>query len=137
VVDNAGGEYQGNGSVVAERLGTARPPGPPLPPPPGDRSTNGMEARIARLEADVGHIKTDIADIKQSLRALQTDVSSLKVDFARLDERVKHLPTFNQTIGMLVVLLGLIGAITLFQDNIRRAIGAAPLTAVPPVTVHQ
>ena len=36
-----------------------------------------MEARIARLESDVGHLRTDVADIKVDLRALRDKVAML------------------------------------------------------------
>jgi hypothetical protein len=43
-----------------------------------DLSGNGgggsMEARVARLEASVGHIQTDISDIKQDLRNFRASV---------------------------------------------------------------
>lgn len=39
-----------------------------------------MDGRVARLEADVEHIKTDIADLKENLRAVSKDVSDMKSD---------------------------------------------------------
>lgn len=40
------------------------------PTGPGDGG-DGMEARIAKLESDVGHIQNDIGDIKTDIRELR------------------------------------------------------------------
>jgi hypothetical protein len=40
-----------------------------------------MEARIARIESDVGHLRTDVTDIKADLRAR----------FDRVDTRIDRL----------------------------------------------
>ena len=37
----------------------------------GDGTFDGMEARVARLESDVSHIKTTLADIKIDIRELR------------------------------------------------------------------
>ena len=36
-----------------------------------------MEARIARLESDVGHLRGDVADIKTDIRALRSRVDDI------------------------------------------------------------
>ncbi len=46
----------------------------------GGGTFNGMEARVAKLEAAIEHIQTDIADIKGDVRSLR--------DNARTDFRV-------------------------------------------------
>ena len=91
----------------------------PLPSGGGGGTYDGMEARVARLEEDVREIKTD-------LRAIRTDVQGLKVDSARIDERLKHLPSFNQMLTVLLLMLGILGSVTLFQDRIKAAVGLAP-----------
>ena len=40
-----------------------------------------MEARIARIESDVGHLRTDVSDIKADLR----------IRFDRVDTRIDRL----------------------------------------------
>jgi hypothetical protein len=37
-----------------------------------------MEARIARLESDVGHVRSDIAEMKLDLRGLREKIEDLK-----------------------------------------------------------
>jgi hypothetical protein len=39
-----------------------------------------MEARMARLEADVGHVRSDMADVKNDLRTLRDRVDALSLD---------------------------------------------------------
>ena len=133
--DNVRELYTGRAlEAVTERLANATRPGPPLQPPGGGGTFDGMEARVAVLEADVKHIQADVSDIKQSLRAAQTDLTAARVDIARIDERTKNLPTLNQTISIAAGLLLLLGAVTVFQDNIKRALGAgaAPSSIVTP-----
>src|SRR4051812_7609876 len=54
--------------------------GPPLQPPIGGGTFDGMEARVAKLEAAVEHIQRDVGDIKSDVRTMR--------DHARADFRV-------------------------------------------------
>jgi hypothetical protein len=54
---------------------------------------NDMEARIARLESDVGHIRADLADVKSDLRGLRDRVDVMTM---KLSERVEAV---NAQIG--------------------------------------
>lgn len=93
--ETAVSDYQADRNVIPfpDKLGVKEPPGPPLQPPGGGGTFDGMEPRVARLEADVAHIKTDVADLKSAVRTMTTDVTAIKVDLARLAERVGNLPT--------------------------------------------
>jgi hypothetical protein len=130
-------EYQGAEIIpIGSRFGGGSPPGPPLQPPSGGGPFDGMEARVARLESDVGHIKSDVADIKSSLRELSTNTSGLQVNFARLDERVRHLPSKGFIVTAVTAALALVGAIVVFQGNIQRFLGAPVSTSsLPPTTM--
>lgn len=59
----------------------------------GDGTSGGMEARIARLESDVEHIKKAVDKIDRGQDDVRKAVSELKVDFGKFDERSKHFPT--------------------------------------------
>jgi len=39
----------------------------------GDGTSNGMEARVAKLEADMGHALTTLGEIKVDVRGLRSD----------------------------------------------------------------
>lgn len=46
-----------------------------------------MEARIARLEADVGHIRTDMADVKTDVRRLDSKIDTVNTALtAKIDQ---------------------------------------------------
>jgi len=53
-----------------------QPPEPPLQPPGGGGTFDGMEPRVAKLEAAVEHIQRDIGEIKSDLRALRDEFKS-------------------------------------------------------------
>lgn len=46
-----------------------------------------MEARVAKLESDVGHIMRDVSEIKQKLERVADDVNDLKVSITSLSGR--------------------------------------------------
>lgn len=58
------------------------PPSPPLQPPGGGGSWDGMEPRIAVLEADMTHVKEHLGKLAE-----------VPADLATLKERTAHLST--------------------------------------------
>ena len=109
---------------------SAAPPGPPLQPPGGGGTFDGMlEARVARLEADVGHIQGDVVEIKDAMKAFGKDLTDLKVSTATTSERMTHLPTYGQSFAMLATMLALIGALVVFQGQIQKFAGVVPAPA--------
>ncbi len=46
-----------------------------------------MEARVAKLESDVGHIMRDVSEIKHKLGRVADDVNDLKVSITSLSGR--------------------------------------------------
>ena len=52
-----------------------------------------IEARVARLEADVAHIRSDITEMKIVIKDAGKDLSDLKVGQATVVERIAHLPS--------------------------------------------
>jgi len=80
----------------------AGPAPPPLQGGGGGGTFDGMEPRVARLEADVEHIKTDVGDIKSDVRSLNVLMTEARTNIAVLTERVGVLPT-KAYIGAVVV----------------------------------
>ena|SRR6266404_29188 len=89
--------YQDTVIHAEAKFGGTSPPGPPLRPPGGGGTFDGMEARVAKLEASVEHIQRDTADIKSDLRTLR--------DHARTDFRI----LFGAIITVALGLAGLMG----------------------------
>ena len=89
----------------------------------GDGTSGSMEARVARLEADVDYIKRDVVDIKADVRLMRNDMAGLKVDVARLDERIKVLPSKGFIVSAAVTIIGLLTAIIVLAEKIRVVVG--------------
>ncbi len=64
---------------------------------------NDMEARVAKLESDVEHIRTDVSDIKVELRTFKTEHAK---DFRMLVGL--HITTL---LGLLAVISGMAGVL--------------------------
>jgi hypothetical protein len=83
-----------------------------------------MEARVAKLESDVGHIRDDISEIKSALGRLapiidrmdgfqQATLPSLatKLELADLKNQIEKRPTRRQTVFDLFAVAGFVGAV--------------------------
>lgn len=106
-----GERYVGHLLVIQ---GGGSPPGPPLQPPGGGGTYDGMEARVARLEAAVDHIQADLADVKADVRNTNALLMQMVDRFARVEERLQHTPTTTAMVwgglGLFVTLvLGFLG----------------------------
>jgi hypothetical protein len=69
-----------------------QPPRPPLQPPSGGGTFDGMEPRVAKLEAAVEHIQQDIGEIKSDVRTLR--------DNARSDFRILFAAVIAVALGL-------------------------------------
>jgi hypothetical protein len=78
--------------VGREREADADPRGPPLHGGGGGGTFDGMEPRVAKLEAAIEHIQRDTTDIK-------TDVRTLR-DNARSDFRLLFGATIAVALGL-------------------------------------
>jgi len=82
------------GNVISHlRFGARAVPGSPLNASGGGGTYDGMEPRVAVLEANVGHIKEDLALIRSDIGPIRTDLGQLKTDVAVLKTRIDVLPT--------------------------------------------
>lgn len=63
-----------------------------LPKGGGDGTSGGMEARVARLESDVEHIKTTLQSLDTRVSGVHSDVGSIKVTLGKLETSVSNLP---------------------------------------------
>jgi hypothetical protein len=82
-----------------------------------------MEPRVAVLEAHVGHIKEDVSSIKAASERTRSELTEARLQLGRLEERVSHLPSKGFIVMAVVVVLGVLGALIIFQQQIQRVLG--------------
>lgn len=86
----------------------------------GPHNPGGMEPRVAKLEADVAHIRSDIGEIKGLLNRLAPRIDEMygrqssiatTTNLAELRLEVEKRPTRRQTIFDIFAIVSLIGAL--------------------------
>jgi hypothetical protein len=79
-----------------------------------------MEARVAKLESDVGHIRSDLSEIKGTLARLAPKIDEMygkfafyvtKEDFANLRAAIDKRPTRGQAVRDLSLIIAIIGGL--------------------------
>jgi hypothetical protein len=85
----------------------------------GGGTSDGIEPRVAKLEASVEHIQKDIAEIKIDMREFRTGIGALNVSTGTLTERVSHLPSKGFVVVALLAALAVIAALIAFQGSIQ------------------
>ena len=85
----------------------------------GSGGNDGLEARIARLEASASHVERDVGE-------LRTDMRDVRDRLARLEEMLSHLPGkgYLWLVGLTIV--GLIFAALAVLPKVQASIGIAP-----------
>ncbi len=92
----------------------------PLAPSGSGPHDPGMEARVAKLEADVGNIQSNITEIKSILGRLAPRIDEMygrqqatatKEDIANLRNEIEKRPTRRQSIFDIFAVVALIGAL--------------------------
>lgn len=75
-----------------------------------------MEARVAKLEADVGHISRDVAQ-------LASDMRDVRDRMTRLETKVDHLPSKEFIVKCTSVTLALIVAAVTLAPKLQALLG--------------
>lgn len=68
-----------------------------------------MEQRVAKLETDVGEIKTILMRLEPLLTRMDDRLRKVELDVAELKGRVSQLPTTLQLVGFVLAVLGIAG----------------------------
>lgn len=89
----------------------------------GGGTSNGMEARVAKLEAHVEVLRADVTDMRASLAALTERVAILTERVAILTERVAHLPSKGFVITSNMTAMAFFSALILFGEKLKALIG--------------
>jgi len=74
----------------------------------GDGTNGGMEARVAKLEAHMEHIREDVGRLKD-----------VPVELAALKTKVDHLPTKGWMVTALCGALSVVAALVAFAEKIQ------------------
>lgn len=98
----------------------------------GRGTSDGMESRVAMLEAMVDPIQSDMSDISSDVREFRGTIGSLNSTVAGLTERVAHLPSKRFIVGVGLSTFALIAAVIFLQGNLQRGLDFGWLH---PVTV--
>lgn len=77
----------------------------------GGGTSGGMEARIARLESDMEHVKRGVDKLDGAVTGARTSIEELRIDFGRFDERSKNFPTKGFIFSVAAGLLAASGAV--------------------------
>jgi hypothetical protein len=111
----------------ADRFRTSNPS--PLAPGGSGPHDPGVEARVAKLEADVGNIQANVAEIKSILGRLAPRIDEMfgkqqatatKEDIANLRIEIEKRPTRRQSIADVIVFVGLVGSILAIASHLAR-----------------
>lgn len=78
-----------------------------------------MEARIAKLEADLEHVKRDVTE-------LRTDMRDVRDRAVKIEADIRHLPSKAFVFGVYGVVGAILAAIMLFQTQIQTLLGVTP-----------
>lgn len=94
-----------------------------LRPGGGGGTSDGMDARVARLEAHVEGLRADVADIRANLAALAAQVAILTERVAILTERVAHLPSKGFVVSSNMTAIALLTGAIVFGEKLRALFG--------------
>ena len=78
-----------------------------------------LEARVAKLEAHIEHIRSDVGEMRPALQ-------DIRERFAKLETTVGALPTKGYISTAVVGAITMIGAFLLFQGQIQALFGLVP-----------
>ncbi len=112
-----------------------------LKPAGGGGTSDGMDARVARLEAhvetlrsDVAAIRADVGDLRVSLATFAEKITTLaekvvKVptlaeNVATLTERVAHLPSKGFVVTSSMTATAILSGVIIFGEKLKALIGA-------------
>ena len=88
----------------------------------GGGTSGGMDGEVdRRFQA----VESRLGKVEDKLEKISSTLSDLRVDAARLDERVKHLPTTKWAVGAIVTLLTIITGIVTLAPKLQALVGVA------------
>ena len=89
----------------------------------GSGTSEGMDARVARLEAHVETLRRDVAELRAAVAALTEKVAVLTEKVAVLTERVAHLPSKGFVVTSNMTAFALFSAVMIFGEKLKALVG--------------
>lgn len=90
---------------------------------------DGMEPRLAKLEAHMENVRSEMAETKSAVSSLVDRTTGVEIRLAGLEVKVDHLPSKGFIVTSVIAALALIAAMFGFQDQLQTFFGNAPPTA--------
>jgi hypothetical protein len=87
----------------------------------GGGTSDGMEPRIAKLEASVSHLERDVGE-------LRVDMKDVRDRLTKIEATVAGLPTKGFVFSVYGIISALLASIILFQHQIQALLGVLPPT---------
>ncbi|MEM6728714.1 MAG: hypothetical protein AAF618_09455 [Pseudomonadota bacterium] len=78
---------------------------------------DGVEVRMARIEADLAHLSSDVGALRSDTRDARDRVIALEV-------KVDHLPTKGFIVSTMLTALAVVAALVAYGDAIRGFLAA-------------
>ena len=125
-----GASYRGDQDNVLEWPKLARPP-PNVPGLSGggsDGTFDGMEPRVAKLEAHVEHMREAISGMAKSVATLTETTNRIDRELAVLGEKVSHLPSKGWSLTVAAAIMAVLVAATTLAPRLQTLFGTAPVT---------
>ena len=91
----------------------------------------GDAARISALESRVTAIETQIGYLTARVDRAEGKLDAFADRITRAEEKINHLPSKGFIVTAVMGALALLGALILFQANLRASVGAADVR--PPI----
>jgi hypothetical protein len=87
----------------------------------GGSGGDGMEPRVAKLEAGIAHLERDVSE-------LRIDMRDVRDRLAKLEERVSHLPGKGFIVSVVILALAVITGLIAFQSRIEAFVQQEPVS---------
>lgn len=93
---------------------------------------DGMEARIASIEAHVDHMRDDLGDLRRDFRELAKSIMSSGSDVRGVDDRVSYLPGKGWMFTAMLLFTAIICAVVIYLEQIRQYLNVLlPISPTP------
>lgn len=112
-------------SLATDRI--SQPPEPGVGTPPRDRISDILHVEIAKIQADGEYTRRDLGE-------LRADMRDLRDRMARLETEVRHLPSKEFIVTVVIAALTIAGALLTVAPKLQSWAGTTPAAITAPST---